>query len=178
MPVYPAYPKDLDRFIFADSPPATRRDGSPIQIGDLVISSKGSFFYDGLQWLGEPLTITSARGATSTSTGVLALTTSPVLPSQPFFLASGEISISSPPNPVGENYWVGQLGIFSQLAGGGGLLGQPVNLTGLPPLKITFPIGVVLGSAPSHRLQAVQLTRINSAPSITYAVSYTYHLIL
>jgi hypothetical protein len=120
--------------------------------------------------------ISSIRMSATATTGLIALTSSPVLPSSPFYLISCEISLSSPPLSA-NNYWIAQPAIFAQLAGGGALLGQPIAFNGNPPQKAIFAVEVTLGGAASHRLQAISLVRVGNAPSCTYAISYNYRLL-
>jgi hypothetical protein len=42
----------FDSFLFGSTPPATRRDGSPLQIGDLLLKPNGlDYFWSGVEWL-------------------------------------------------------------------------------------------------------------------------------
>ncbi|MDX2254673.1 MAG: hypothetical protein NW214_04075 [Pseudanabaenaceae cyanobacterium bins.39] len=166
---------------FQDTPPATRIGGDPLQSGDQTITQKGGYFWDSSVslWLSPPVTLTSARGSASASTGLLALTTSPVFPRAAIFIASGEISVNTSATPNNNDYWIGRLGIFFALSGLAAYLGESVDLKGISnAVSKTIAINYALPLGNIMRLQAVDLTKMGAVSACTYSVSFTYHFIL
>lgn len=96
MAVYPAYPKDLDRFIFADSPPATRRDGSPIQIGDRFKSIRDDYFWDGSRWLNTTICTASIPQFQANTIGNTTIFTGEILPNVPIWVEDCTVTVTSP----------------------------------------------------------------------------------
>lgn len=79
-----------------ETPPATRRDGSPIQIGDRFKAIRDDYFWDGARWLSNVLSSASIPQFQGSTTGHTFILNGDILPNNPLWIENCQLTVTAP----------------------------------------------------------------------------------